>query len=358
MKAICLTLISLFSISCFGQDPIKLNVGEIYNSRNEVKLSEIGTEINYVQLETTEDCYFSKINKIIIDDLIYVSASEGLFVFTKDGKFIRSIGKKGRGPTEYNSKIDFVVNNDTVAILDITQHKIMQFKNDGTYLGYIKFQNFINKLFTTSNSYYVLNTDPPGFWGLSDTGTLLTIYDKNGNVHSIRNRNPALPSCCKNSYEFNDVVFFRQTLNDTVFSCANGELSANYIVDLGKYKPQKAIGNVKDVSKIINCGRILETNRFQFLWLSDWNKTISFCIYNKIERNLKIVDADGLQNDLDMGASMFPKEITNNTLINTLWYHNIYELISQKKAGKRLTEIFEQMDMNSNPVLMLVKLKE
>ncbi len=358
MKTISLTIVLLFSILCFSQNPIRLNIAENYNSKKELNISEVGTEIKYVQLETTENCYFSQINKIIIDDYIYVSAREGLFVFAENGKFIRSIGKKGRGPGEYNSIVDFDINNETVAILEITQHKILLYKNDGTYLKSIVYQNINNKLFITGNSCYVFNSDPPDFWGHSDSGILLDIYDNNEGYKTVRNKNSDLPSCCRNSYKFRDVVFFRQSLNDTIFSLVNDEVSAKYIIDLGKYKPKNAFGNVNDVSKVINCSKISETDRFLFLRLSDWNKMSSFCIYNKVENNLKVINAEGFQNNLDKGTSIFPEQITNNMFVRTLWYHQISDLVDKNKAGKNLTEIFKRMDLNSNPVLMLVKLKE
>ncbi len=60
--------------------------------------------INYIPLETTDQSLIGNIGKIYITPsniLIFDSKQTAILLFDKEGKFIRKIGQKGRGPEEY-----------------------------------------------------------------------------------------------------------------------------------------------------------------------------------------------------------------------------------------------------------------
>lgn len=72
----------------------------------DLDLSEIlDDSIEIIPLETTEECLISKINRIeFYQDKIFVSdkANAKIFVFTSEGKYLKSIGTQGGGPGEYS----------------------------------------------------------------------------------------------------------------------------------------------------------------------------------------------------------------------------------------------------------------
>lgn len=80
-------------------------------------LSELASEVKYVKLETRPECMIQEVSKVMTDNgMIFVSTStlddERLFVFTSDGRFLRQIGKIGRGPEEYLSLLDFTIDKE------------------------------------------------------------------------------------------------------------------------------------------------------------------------------------------------------------------------------------------------------
>ncbi|MCG8309682.1 MAG: 6-bladed beta-propeller, partial [Cytophagales bacterium] len=84
---------------------------------NMLTTSEFADTVLYIPLETNSQSLFKKISQIqLINDNILISSTHRLLLFTKKGKFIRQIGKKGKGPGEYLLIFDFVAISDTIFI--------------------------------------------------------------------------------------------------------------------------------------------------------------------------------------------------------------------------------------------------
>ena len=83
--------------------------------------------IEVIKLETTDSCLIGFINKIsFTDKYILVSdarVSQKIYLFDKEGKFIRYISNKGNGPGEYSVIGDFTIKGDSVFIQDYYQNK-------------------------------------------------------------------------------------------------------------------------------------------------------------------------------------------------------------------------------------------
>lgn len=73
--------------------------------------------IEVIKLETTDSCLIGFINKIsFTDKYILVSdarVSQKIYLFDKEGKFIRYISNKGSGPGEYSVIGDFTIKGDS-----------------------------------------------------------------------------------------------------------------------------------------------------------------------------------------------------------------------------------------------------
>lgn len=101
-KLFLLSLFVGFSLSIYGQETIPLKDALFLR---ECKVSEYASSIEYIPLETTDDC-------LIGDEFSLIVASQDIFVhhflekkiyrFDKSGKFLNFIGKRGQGPGEYN----------------------------------------------------------------------------------------------------------------------------------------------------------------------------------------------------------------------------------------------------------------
>jgi hypothetical protein len=69
------------------------------------------------------------------DSVIGVSDSKNLFLLKKDGKFIRTIGRRGKGPGEHLYINDVFFNKDTIYIAN--HRKIIKYAFSGKLLDEI-----------------------------------------------------------------------------------------------------------------------------------------------------------------------------------------------------------------------------
>lgn len=70
----------------------------------EVPLSSIGSSVEYIALESSPESYFSVRRQISLSENYILVADKQLnrvLLFNRDGKFLRQIGKSGKGPGEF-----------------------------------------------------------------------------------------------------------------------------------------------------------------------------------------------------------------------------------------------------------------
>ena len=84
---------------------------------NKLRVSEFADTVVYIPLETNSNSLLRRVRQIqIINNHILVNDGNKLLLFSMDGKFVRQIGKKGKGPGEYLIIFDFGVISDTIFI--------------------------------------------------------------------------------------------------------------------------------------------------------------------------------------------------------------------------------------------------
>jgi len=67
-----------------------------------LNMSEVISRIEYVPLETSSLCLIGEVfHASISENYILVFSNSNLFLFSREGRFIRSIGQRGGGPEDY-----------------------------------------------------------------------------------------------------------------------------------------------------------------------------------------------------------------------------------------------------------------
>jgi len=100
-------------------------------------------------LETTNDCLIGNIHDLqVVDGFIYIidtNHAKSVFVFDKNGRFIRKIGSLGGGPGEYIQLMDFTIDikNNFIFLLDYGKY-VHMYTLDGTFVKTInpKIENY------------------------------------------------------------------------------------------------------------------------------------------------------------------------------------------------------------------------
>lgn len=148
MKNINLNLIILIALVIFLGCKTKKNVEndfpikfiESFDRKLEVTQIFDTTSFIYIPLETNKNCLIGEIHKVLIhDEFIFVLDSRyvnSLYIFHKDGKFIRRIGKEGYGPGEYLRISDFDIDpiKNNIIVYDLHNQKLLFFDFNGVHL--------------------------------------------------------------------------------------------------------------------------------------------------------------------------------------------------------------------------------
>jgi hypothetical protein len=108
----------------------------------EIRASDLFKSARTIILETKPECIIGSVDELqVFDREFYLLDRKGksLFVFDLEGKFIRRIGKFGRGPGEYSLMHDFTLDplNREIYVLD-NGDKIHKYSVEGAYINSIQ----------------------------------------------------------------------------------------------------------------------------------------------------------------------------------------------------------------------------
>ncbi len=280
MKKILIAIIIVLSI-------FLISVYQIYNDTNENRkivsnknIVDIKVDINkfiskldiskfysanFIELETTKKSLIGKINKAIIHDKFIYILDQGiarkLYKFNINGKFIKSIGKQGKGPGEYNFISDFDIKNEIIYISSQQNNKMILFDTDGNHITDVKFDDYIGMGFSVLNdgSFVVKNND--------GSNKAVIFYDCKGKtINKISNHQNLFRY--SNEYmfsKFKNELFIFFALNDTVFQLDEKKynLEPNVYFDFGtRAFPLDKINTNSDVIKYYDDKKYMHLNLF------------------------------------------------------------------------------------------------
>ncbi len=127
---ILLTISVLYSCSRENKpNHDNLEIYPLKEKRSEIKLNQLFSRFDFISLETTDEAFIGNVSKLIVnDDNIFIldnSKAKKIFIFNTNGKFVRTIGKIGKGPGEYTNIEDFTIDKKTGNIVVLTYPSII-----------------------------------------------------------------------------------------------------------------------------------------------------------------------------------------------------------------------------------------
>lgn len=362
----------------------KIDVETSIDQKKKVLLSEVAAEINYIPLETSPDNLINEVSQIkITESYIFVSDYDKLLQFTRDGKFVRQIGRKGRGPGEYSGIMKFDVNEQADIVLILGFYGLNEYDTKGNFKRKIsKKDSFIRFLIYSPSriAYYRFND--------IEQPINLVITDLEFNqLFLFYNQNPRIRSNTKYGntpmYVFENKLCFKEQYNDTLFF-VNDSLLIPHII----YKERKLLvdkdfnprsdlpGLINEIEKMKDKLRefsIYESRRYVFTsYLRGIGPSIKDQIrvlFDKKNNKTSVLDDDGFENDMSGGRKLWPLEINDdNIMVNYEEAYKLKALVASDafknatpkypEKKKALENLANNLTENDNLVLILVKLKE
>lgn len=136
-------------MSCMLSDNLCRHINVDLKSDDYIDLDSIMELVGFIKLESNQNCFIGKVEKLIITDNEVIIADKSIaravYVFNLDGTFRTKISQQGRGPQEYLEISDVFVMNDNseISVLDNENNRIVSFDCYGKFLYSINCSRFM-----------------------------------------------------------------------------------------------------------------------------------------------------------------------------------------------------------------------
>ncbi len=190
-KPCTLFLLAMIFCGCKGTKTTKDNLETVYPLSETQTITDISPYIDavdFVQFEQTDNSLLGYISNLQIgrDGSLLVSDLTGRFFrFDSHGKFLNTIGRRGRGPGEYTSASSICFSEDGTKMLVLSMGKVLEYNsNDGSFIRAVDTpQKNYDEIVPSTDGGFFLSASNPGMAELSDFDTpffSLTQFDSDG----------------------------------------------------------------------------------------------------------------------------------------------------------------------------------
>ena len=371
---------------------------EIVKNKREVKLSEFATKAKIIQFENIPEAMLGTVEDIVLtNDYIFVKFwQHPVLQFSHDGKFIRDIGKRGKGPGEYGTCMKMTVDEKNERVYIHTgELNVMVFNFNGNYVktfNYNALENFLNFWMWGRDSCLISyfepmrGTEPFVFIEHNAKGdTLQTIanyifFSEDEQADPFR----MAPLEDRNYfYYFENKCHLKGCYNDTVYTYDNNKIVPKYFIDLGKHKltPEFIYERKwkRSLPNDLYWTGVHETSDYVFLpYGYHYNlnkpeqeiKEKGLVIYNKETKEgvaAKETKQGGLIDDITGGPDFRPNTTNGNTAIMlvTALDMKLYldsdafknKEVQLPEEKEKLIQLKKTLNENDNHFFVLTKLK-
>jgi len=365
---------------CWGQLQ-KIDLEQALKKSETLELSSIVKDINYIKLETTDDCLIGREGRLYMHNDYLILGSERMFCFDTLGNFRKIISTRGKGPGEYikcggmdfstSENIIYIHDSDNRTLLEIDLEKGF-LRNVGGDIGeHVKLIspdhlcNFYPKLSLDLSSYYSI-----------------VIKDYEGSIvkrilkqkeSSLLNRSK-MPIQNHTMYSYYDSITIWDGYNDTIKRISKDlQVTSKYLISLGKQRlPKKLKTGMhspdywSEVNQYSFISKLFESKGYFFINCSNKGE-YRYVLYNKEKDKEWSMSWDkGFVNDFDGGINFWPQGITTDgrlylvvsmIALKTHFENNPSSSHTEPTKHQELKKMVDNSDLNDNPIIMLVTLK-
>ena len=389
MRFLVLTMFLLAISSCNNFDNKVHQVLEVIDlsepKEGKSLLSTITNDIEYVKLETTESSLVGRIEQIIINEAgIFVQENQRLLHFDLNGRYLKDIGKSGRGPGEFNVLQDIYIDvkhsliylkqSNLILVYsidgdflfskkDTTRKRLLSKLNDNQFLFLYEWPLFMNNDFSIETTDSLFQT----------SGKLLNRGWVQTNTEDVNYGNSGW---CELDY-FVDSLTYWENRSDTVYRITeNAELIPRYIIKRNNKPPFNAPSEDIYNMKYHMIAKYMETDNFIFFpqVVEPEGKGAYFILYEKSAKRVSYIKHNntqwhkdksiiGFKNDIDYGWYFYPEGITSTgkpfsyfsgvDLKNVL-YPKTDSILNSSKSSPIIWELIKNSSQNDNPIIMIL----
>jgi hypothetical protein len=373
----------------------KINYETLLKKKEVIGLSQIASNVEYVNLETKDECLmWGGVKRYLFtDDFIFISNRDHILKFSRDGKFISKIGSPGRGPGEIDLIVNMSILPDKKIIIVQTNvgRKLLYFTFNGDFVKTVTFTSFVQYVKVLRDGKYLTHDD--GSSG-KNKYTFGLVNEKMDTLSVIKNYNHWIytqkmmigigyPQFIP-YYESGGRNYFKTMYNDTVFTVSSDKIIPSYYIDLGKYRlpnelrPERLgpdnIQKFKDKGLNYYFANVFQASDKLFLTTYSYGENLQNYYLFKPETqtgNLLVNKSGistGLVNDFDGGMDFWPIGCINDKQVYMpITIQSIQKELDRIKTNKesikypekqkQLIKMITELDPFNNPIIMIVSLK-
>ncbi|MDR1331069.1 MAG: 6-bladed beta-propeller, partial [Tannerella sp.] len=295
-------------------------------------LDRVASELAYIPLETGEHCLLKEIRDVFpIGDCLLVSDFNNLYMFDRQGKYIRKISQQGQGPDDYVRVSTVIVDDASGEFYLVTNGKMLKYTRDGVYRGNIPKEQYSVKALMTpahtllfyipARTVYAHGTDVYSLLETDTAGRVLRRYPNHNAFHSDNARSP-LTIGARPLYMFENTVCFNEWGNDTIFALAGDTVTPKLVIEMGDmkldpypdlsyYTSAEAMNFLMSESRLC-IENVWEDRAFYYIILYrgyGGDHGVEHCVYDKRAGTFHCAGTVGLTNNLDGGLPFFPLKV-------------------------------------------------
>ena len=369
---------------------VKINIDPDSKSPSALVLSDFIESIEYIPLETKNECIIGTIHKDnffkISDNYILVTCSNSgrIYLFSRKGRFIAQIGDIGGGPGEYlRTTNPYFIDeeNKQIILFAINPDRFLYYDMIGKHIKTVHSKNkdIFERTGGTAINFFnegLLLMIP----NIGDVPFSYTILDNNFNtvaqhikpVQFTRNPNFIVSTGSSFSYYIygNRMHVRNNNLNDTLYFFDNcHRIIPKYTINAGIYEVTTDMLTDEELHKRIYLNMVSAFETIDYLFIRYvFQRKLYYCYYNKNKQKLLHFSSEtGISNDYDGGLDFWPLQQYND-LLYTFYDAYLFEENAEKSnkiqpkgpkgAIDFMKDFSRKIDPEDNPVLVIAKLKK
>lgn len=355
-----------------------------------MKVSEIADTVEYLELKTPKDIIITRIWNIIpVDDFWIIQSRGGIFKFTKEGDFVKQIGRHGEGPGEYLQIRGIDVDPVKKEIIQADMLQLLFYDYDGDFLRSTSIGDYLfniglsDSLFWTSS--LSLFMDKNMACALNAKGdTVATVPNPNYGMKSLNTDGVhiATPAALKEFYRYDGKLYHKnRQANDTIFQLSGINRIPYVFLDMGKYKMPveyeiwySVDAYERNGSRYWGIPAVAEDDRYLYLTAlrhrslndnfyegdeDDWR----YIVYDKKEgKGFVTKGEDGIKiiDDILGGPAIWPRYITEDYYICTVEWYELYPEVRKGNfnLAPSLEKQFDSLGYDTNELIVLCRKKK
>lgn len=374
---------------------VYIDVAGAMENLSELKVSDLGSHVRYVPLETNDSCLITDAPKLmVLDKYVLVSSGEQVYCFDKEtGRFLNSIGHVGEDPEGYSEARLPAYNERNGLLYFVRQpNQLQKYDLKGHYRG----KAIVPTPPAMPGNYAFVDTLIVGCHDHSSQSRSLTFFTEAGCLtDTVLSILPDLPQLSLSGHfvftplQFGNIEMitlqgkdgmaallstqsfplwkqngrlrYKGLFNDTIYDVASsGRISPTFVFDLGKYclKCQNSWKVSEIVNKLLPVYAVESPDKLYFLCIHELSEGVNG-IYDKATGTIRMGwEEDGLKDDINGFLPFHPTTCNvQGEFASLIWPGDIQSWLGEHPEAKNNPALAPLLNLSEedNPVVVLVK---